>query len=120
MANSDEGARRACALAIAAEWPYAERAMGQDATRNQPPSLSPIEVGLLTVAARRGSVATPEVVDHRNDPTALARSNTLKRLQDEGLLAVAPTEVRGEIAYVLTDAGRAALAAIDAARPPNP
>jgi hypothetical protein len=94
--------------------------MGQDQTRNEPPSLSAIEVGLLTVAARRGSVATPEVVDHRNDPTALARRDTLRRLHREGFLAVAPTEVRGEIAYVLTDAGRAALAAIDAAGPPNP
>lgn len=77
-------------------------------------ALSATEAGLLTVAERRGHVATAREVE-RIDPTSVERKEILDRLCRRGLLQ--ETEgVSEEIAYAITGQGRAALAALDAKR----
>jgi hypothetical protein len=74
--------------------------------------LLPGEVGLLTVAERRGLVRTPTEVDHRNDVAAVERQTLLEGLVERGLMKeVAPEG--GERLFEMTADGRAALAAVD-------
>jgi hypothetical protein len=82
-------------------------------------SFSPIEIGLLTVAERRGVVRTPRKVDERNDPTSIERLIVLRRLAGRGLLKECQPadETVLEIEFTMTDNGREALAAADRARP---
>lgn len=77
-------------------------------------TLSATEAGLLTVAERRGQVATARAVG-RDDPTSVERKEILDRLSHRGLLqeTEGPPE---EIVYAITDRGRAAIAALDAKR----
>jgi hypothetical protein len=76
---------------------------------------SPLEIGLLTVAARRGYVRTARRVDERNDPAGIERLVVLRRLVERGLLAelnAAHTDAP-ELQYALTQDGQAALAEAD-------
>jgi hypothetical protein len=77
--------------------------------------LSATEAGLLTVADRRGRVTSRAVVDQRNDPTAVERKELLLRLCRRGLLVEA-SATEDEVAYTITEQGRAALAVLDAMR----
>jgi hypothetical protein len=77
-------------------------------------SFSPLEIGLLTVAERRGVVRTPRIVDQRNDPASIERLIVLRRLAGRGLLAEQPGDA-AEVEFVITQAGQAALAAADRA-----
>jgi hypothetical protein len=78
--------------------------------------LSPIEAGLLTVAERRGRVSAPAVIDERNDPSGAARFEMLTRLSRAGLMARVPPAGEPELWFGITEAGRAALALLDAPR----
>jgi hypothetical protein len=78
--------------------------------------LSPLEVGLLTVADRRGVARTSRKVDERNDPLGIERLIVLRRLAERGFLAEQGGEDH-EVAFGITEAGKAALAEADGVRP---
>lgn len=80
---------------------------------------SPLEIGLLTIADRRGSVRTPRKVDERNDPANIERLIVLRRLVERGLMAEASPadEAVIELEFTMTDVGRTALAESDRPRP---
>ena len=74
--------------------------------------LSPGEMGLLTIASRRGCVGAPRVVDQRYDPTGVARLGLLRRLAGLGLLkerTLEETTEPGLAEFVITEAGIKAL-----------
>jgi hypothetical protein len=81
-------------------------------------SFSPLEIGLLTVAERRGAVRTPRRVDSRNDATEVERLTVLRELSQQGLLLEAGPGDQDMIEFILTDAGRQALHGADAAAVP--
>jgi hypothetical protein len=83
------------------------------------PSFSPIEVGLLTVAQRRGSVRTPRRIDIHNEPAHIERITVLRRLVARGLMCELQGEESSvELEFVITDDGRRALDAADHAPVP--
>lgn len=80
----------------------------------EPVSFSPIEVGLLTIAERRGSVRTPKNVDVRNEPTHVERLTVLTRLVERGFMRqLEIDETSTEIAFAMTDEGKKALHTAD-------
>ena len=82
-------------------------------------SFSPVEVGLLTVAERRGSVRTPRIFDERNEPALVERLTVLSRLVERGFMRRTEVgEAAADFEFAMTDAGREALKAADRARLP--
>jgi hypothetical protein len=81
-------------------------------------SFSPLEIGLLTVADRRGAVRTRRRIDTRNDATEVERLAVLRELSQRGLLQEADEQDPETIEFTLTDAGREALQGVDATSPP--
>ena len=74
--------------------------------------LSPGEMGLLTIASRRGCVGAPRVVDQRYDPTGVARLGQLRRLAGLGLLKERTPEETSDFdqaEFTITEAGIKAL-----------
>lgn len=78
-------------------------------------ALSATEAGLLSVVERRGSFAISRTIDERNDPISVERRALLTRLEQAGFVTETEAEP-GHVGYVITDAGRAALAELDARR----
>jgi hypothetical protein len=77
--------------------------------------LSPIEIGLLTIAERRGAVRTPRKIDERNDPTNVERLCVLRRLVELGFMVEAKPadETVVELEFTMSEGGKTALAALD-------
>jgi DNA-binding PadR family transcriptional regulator len=79
-------------------------------------ALSATEAGLLSVLERYGAFAISQTIDERNDPISVERRAVLGRLKQAGLVTDTDAEP-GQVAYVITAEGRAALAELDARRP---
>lgn len=78
-------------------------------------ALSATEAGLLSVLERRGAFAIDRAIDERNDPISVERRALLARLHQAGFVTETDAEP-GQVAYVITSEGRAALAELDARR----
>ncbi len=83
-------------------------------------ALSITEVGLLTVAERRGLIRTPAKIDPSADPANVERFAVLRRLVERGLAEQAAPEPdeAGELVFRVTERGRAALRVCDDFRLP--
>jgi len=75
--------------------------------------ISATEAGLLSVVERQGELRAKRVLDLHNDALELERREILSRLEEAGLVREAYSN-EAEIAYVITAAGRAVLAELDA------
>jgi hypothetical protein len=78
-----------------------------------------IEIGILTIAERRGSVRTPRQVDLHHEPAEIERITILRKLTARGLMRqVDGVEDAVELEFVITDDGRKALDVADHAPMP--
>jgi hypothetical protein len=78
------------------------------------PHFSPIEVGLLTIALRRGAVRTACEVDLHNEPAEIERMTVLRRLVERGLMRQVSVEAEAnELVFAITDDGRRAVESAD-------
>jgi len=82
-------------------------------------SLLPGELGLLTVAERRGVVRLPRTVDDRCDVATLERMALIDRLLDRGLMAEnSSPDNPEERVFEISEEGRKALSESDQPAPP--